>query len=121
MTKAKSDLGSAKQLVSGSDPHADTAVYHCQQAAEKSLKAFLAFRDAKFEKTHNLTLLIDLCSEIDTEFKKFLESAASLTPYATAFRYPDEFFEPEPTQEEVTQAFNQAEEIYNFVLEKTGD
>jgi HEPN domain len=41
----------------GQEPYLDTAVYHCQQAAEKALKAFLTARDIAFEKTHNLVAL----------------------------------------------------------------
>ena len=38
--KAKHDLDSARKLVSGDNPIWDTAVYHCQQAGEKSIKGF---------------------------------------------------------------------------------
>jgi HEPN domain-containing protein len=30
------------------------AVFHCQQAAEKALKGFLAWHDTPFRKTHDL-------------------------------------------------------------------
>ena len=30
------------------------ALYHCQQAAEKALKGFLAFHDHPFRRTHDL-------------------------------------------------------------------
>lgn len=39
LIKAQNDLGSAKRLASEPDPYLDTAIYHCQQGAEKSLKA----------------------------------------------------------------------------------
>ncbi len=35
--------------------------FHAQQAVEKYLKAFLAFNDIKFGKTHNLELLLEMC------------------------------------------------------------
>jgi len=47
------DLGSAKRLISGDEPFLDTAVYHCQQAAEKALKAYLTLKDAPFQKIHD--------------------------------------------------------------------
>ncbi len=43
LTKANHDLGSARQLSHGPDPYFDTAIYHCQQAAEKALKGFLVY------------------------------------------------------------------------------
>jgi len=41
LTKAASDLRSARVLGSADDAPLDTAIYHCQQTAEKAMKAFL--------------------------------------------------------------------------------
>lgn len=49
LIKSQHDLGSAGRLMEGDNPYLDTAVYHCQQAAEKSLKAFLTYHDVPFE------------------------------------------------------------------------
>ena len=40
LLKAKHDLDSACKLAAGNDPILDTAIYHCQQAAEKNHKRF---------------------------------------------------------------------------------
>ena len=49
LTKAQHDLSAAVKL--SSDPDLlDTAIYHCQQSAEKSVKGFLVYRDQRFEK-----------------------------------------------------------------------
>ena len=45
LTKAQHDLASARVLAASAEPLLDTAIYHCQQAAEKAVKGFLAFRD----------------------------------------------------------------------------
>ena len=45
LTKAQHDLGSARRLMEGDEPFLDTAVYHCHQAAEKVLKAFLTHHE----------------------------------------------------------------------------
>ncbi len=37
-TTAKHDLDSASRLATGPDPYLDSGPYHCQQAAEKSVK-----------------------------------------------------------------------------------
>ena len=50
LAKAHSDLRAAEVAI-GADL-AEVAVYHCQQAAEKALKAFLVFRQEPFRKTH---------------------------------------------------------------------
>jgi HEPN domain-containing protein len=113
LTKAQHDLGSARRLASDPEPFLDTAIYHCQQAAEKALKAFLVLHDVEFEKKHNLTMLVDLCSDVDSSFQGFQNAATILTPYATVFRYPGEFFEPEPDRQQVAEALKLAEEIWN--------
>ena len=118
LSKAQHDLGSAKQLASEPVAYLDTAIYHCQQAAEKSFKAYLVHRDFPFHKIHNLTVLLGYCIDLDSAFNELSDAAANLTPYATAFRYPDEFFESEPNQSEFDDAFKQAENILAFVLKR---
>jgi len=51
LTKAQHDLGSAQLLANNVNPFFDTAIYHCQQIAEKALKAFLVYHDVEFEKS----------------------------------------------------------------------
>lgn len=41
LTKSRRDLLSAKRLARGSEPYLDTAIYHCQQCAEKAIKGWL--------------------------------------------------------------------------------
>ncbi len=118
LLKAQHDLGSAKRLANEPSPYLDTAIYHCQQAAEKALKAFLVYRDVQFEKIHNLSVLLEYCADIDPGFRSLSDAASSLTPYATAFRYPDEFFEPEPNQRQFDEALRQAEQIADFVVQR---
>jgi hypothetical protein len=39
------------------------------------------------QKTHNLVVLLESCIEFDASFEVLRDSAESLTPYATEFRY----------------------------------
>ena len=64
------------------------AVYHCQQAFEKTLKGFLTWHAYPFQRTHNLPGLLQLCDQVDAAFSALASDAALLTPYATQFRYP---------------------------------
>ena len=41
-------------------PFYDVAVYHCQQAAEKAVKAFLVRHGQPYEKTHDIEVLVDI-------------------------------------------------------------
>jgi len=70
------------------------AIFHCQQAVEKALKAFLTWHDRPFRKTHNLVELGDQCREIDSTLEELLRRSAPLTEFAWKFRYPGEPFAP---------------------------
>jgi HEPN domain-containing protein len=114
--KAKNDLKSAQKLLVGDDPIMDTAIYHTQQCAEKALKGYLAFRNQPLKKTHDIELLVEFCSKIDSDFEKLYDCSENLTPYATAFRYPDIYLEPD--YDEVYEAIDMAREILEFVEKK---
>jgi HEPN domain-containing protein len=94
LAKALHDLGTAGKAAADPDPFLDTAVYHCQQAAEKSLKAFLTFHDVLFDKTHNLGSLLVQVAGVDSSFMGLADAAETLTPYATLYRYPSDLLEP---------------------------
>ena len=116
--KANNDLKSALKLLEGDDPIMDTAIYHTQQCAEKALKGYLAFKREPLKKTHDIELLVEICSAIDNDFEKLYDYSENLTPYATAFRYPDIYLEPD--YDEVHEAIGMAREILGFVEEKIG-
>lgn len=61
--------------------------YHAQQCAEKHLKAYLVHREVDFPYTHNITLLVELCSDT-AEWADTLQDAEILTRYAMTTRYP---------------------------------
>jgi HEPN domain-containing protein len=50
----------------------DVACFHAQQAAEKYLKAFLTYHEAPFPYTHNLSKLVELCAQIDSDFRSLV-------------------------------------------------
>ncbi len=77
----------------------DTACFHAQQAAEKLLKAFLAFHSVEFPKTHNLAKLALLCDSLDESLKSIASEVEQLTPYATVLRYDTDFW-PERSEAE---------------------
>ena len=66
----------------------DTIIgFHCQQAAEKSLKAVLADGGIDYPKTHNLLVLTNLLKAAGHESPIATEDLAKLNPYAVARRY----------------------------------
>ena len=64
------------------------AIYHCQQAAEKAVKGWLQSQDDPFPKTHDIEDLTAQAARLNGDFSQFAKSAAVLTPYVSAFRYP---------------------------------
>lgn len=61
--------------------------FHCQQAAEKSLRAVLSDLGARFQRTHNLRQLMDLLEDAGCQVPNELAELDTLTPFGTAFRY----------------------------------
>jgi HEPN domain-containing protein len=88
LTKSANDLRAAEALIDSSPPLLDEAVFHCQQAAEKSLKGFLAWHQRPFRKTHNLEEIGEQCLAIDPTLSETVDQAVPLTEYAWRFRYP---------------------------------
>jgi len=119
LIKSKHDIGSAYVLMNYEEPFFDTAVYHCQQAVEKALKAYLTYKDVEFEKTHDLVALTDICSELELRFADWKETAKFLTPYAIEFRYPGKVLEPE--KEEAEKAFADTEKFLDFIFKLLPD
>jgi HEPN domain-containing protein len=58
LTKALHDPQTAPITANAADGPLDTAIYHGQQAAEKSVKGWLAAKSVSFERTHDLRRLI---------------------------------------------------------------
>ena len=117
LRKAESDLKSARILLDARDVVTDTICFHCQQAIEKYLKAFLTSKNVRFERIHDLLTLLELCIQKDKDFEKLdKERIFELTFYAVDLRYLDEFYIP--SIEEAKSALNIATEVKEFILQK---
>lgn len=117
LAKARNGLRAARILAASGESLNDTAVHHCQQAAEKSLKGYLTSRDQPLERTHDLERLVELTLPLDGTFASLMSRAVSLNPYATTFRYPDLIGSQLPSVEEEVVAVGHAQEVYAFVLQ----
>lgn len=119
LAKAAQDLRAAEFERAAEPPLAADIVFHCQQSAEKAMKAFLAWHDRPFRKTHNLVELGEQCAAIDPQLEPVLRRAAGLTEYAWKFRYPGEPDEPAP--EEVEEALALAHDVFDAILDRLPD
>ncbi|MFO8011882.1 MAG: HEPN domain-containing protein [Phycisphaerae bacterium] len=113
LTKALHDLQAARLVTSSDTPLLDVGGFHCQQAAEKAIKAYLAFKDHPFPKTHDLGNLLDRASQKEPRFQEWMERIAGLSDYATGMRYPGYMLTL--TAEEYRQAESAAADFYAFV------
>src|SRR5438445_9895171 len=85
---AEEDLLGAKEMAARSPPLRNLACFHCQQAAEKYLKALLQELGVMVRRTHNLLDLLDLLLPHDGTLKGLRRSLRSLRRYAVDYRYP---------------------------------
>jgi len=63
--------------------------FHCQQAAEKLLKAWLTQRAQPFPRTHNLLTLLELVEAAGGKPPPDLQEVDTLTPYGVFLRYDE--------------------------------
>ncbi|MGI8827899.1 MAG: HEPN domain-containing protein [Chloroflexota bacterium] len=91
------------------------STFHCQQAAEKAMKGFLAWHNVPFRRVHSLEEIGEQCLQIEPELRQILDRAVPLTEYAWKFRYPGEL--AEPTATEAQNALATAHAVYQAVLD----
>ena len=65
LVKALNDLRTAQLVLSAKPPVLDTGCFHCQQTAEKSLKAFLFCQDVEPPQTQVVQPLVGPRTPID--------------------------------------------------------
>jgi len=116
VAKAQEDLEAARRLLEGGRPLPGSAGFHCQQAAEKALKAFLEFRGIKPPKTHALGELLDLAESRDADFAA-LRQFDWLSELAVGPRYPGS--QPYPALDLARRGLDAATAVFRFVLERT--
>jgi len=113
--KAEEDRLVVQQLVDADSSARGAIGFHCQQAAEKFLKAYLIFHGIDPERTHNLEFLVKRCSDIDKDFVKIY--LMNLTDYGVEARYPGDFLEPSII--EIRELIQIVDTIRDKVLQKT--
>jgi HEPN domain-containing protein len=119
LRKAADDLRGAEVDLAAAPPLTGDAAFHCQQAAEKALKALLAWHDVPFRKTHDLAELGQQCVAVDQSLERLCRRAASLTPFAWTFRYPGDA--EEPSVSDLAEAVALAREVYTSVLARVSE
>ncbi len=113
--KAEEDYETAITLIRKQKrPTPNAVCFHCQQCAEKYLKAFLVQQRVVFSKTHDLRELRRLAMTADPTFDLITDLLLRLNPYAVEFRYPGE----EAIIEEAGDAVAAMKAVRRFVRSK---
>ncbi len=112
---AYQDLLAARMLVTDRRLFNPT-VFHCQQAIEKGLKAFLLYKHRKLFDGHNLTWLCKQAALTDQSFTKWIGKSALLNRFYIETRYPADI--PEEIDRELVEDILAAtEEMMEFICD----
>jgi len=110
---AEDDLTSAQILLNHEPPGLRATCFLCQQAVEKMLKAFLVWKSESFEKTHDISHLLDLCEIHGLEIAFLRDKAETLTSYAVEIRYPGD--DIKVTREETEDALSISKDVWRLI------
>ena len=114
LNKAGHDLLSAQRLLEIEPMIPDNACFHCQQAIEKCLKAFLIYNGRDIERTHNIIFLLSECANFDPIFASV--DPMDINAYAVQGRYPDSNLIP--TIVEAKGYYKLALQVRDLVIER---
>ena len=92
---AEEDYGVARHLMDNYHPlPLEIICYHCQQAAEKAVKALIVENGAEggMPKLHDISFLLNQIKNKVVIDEKYYDYADTLTPYGVSVRYPNELF-----------------------------
>ena len=118
LAKAEMDLEAAEILAASAMRDYFTCAFHCQQACEKFLKAYLVRHQIEFRKTHDLGRILELASQIESRLRDDLASCEWLTPFGVEFRYPGQHEEVDHSKAQ--NALAEARRVKQVVTEHLG-
>lgn len=111
--KGQNDLAAAKIIYQEKGP-SDVICFHCHQAVEKYLKAYLIFKNVHFEKIHYLWKLAELCVVKNKDFLNFEDELKTLDAYYIESRYPPEV--KSYSREECKKVLALSEKLTQFII-----
>ncbi len=106
----------ARNVAAMAPPRRNAACFHCQQAAEKYLKALMQETGLVVPKEHNREKLLDKLLPHHGMLASLRRSLRSLMPYAVNFRYPG----ARATTRRMQAALRQAERVRTALRARLG-
>jgi HEPN domain-containing protein len=116
LQRTSQDMRAAAHGLKAEPPLLDDVVFHCQQACEKALRAFMIWNGVPYRETHDLGEIGAQCVEIDPSLEQIVEQAATLSDYAWMYRYPGG--PEEPTREETSEALSITHTLSQAIIER---
>ena len=113
LAKAKNDLLNADNNLKADEVPYDTVCFHCQQSAEKLLKAYLVGMGESYPISHDLFLILEKVLFIDNDAGSLRDALSILMPYAVEVRYPDDW--DMPSEKDAKEARDAAEKVLNWL------
>ena len=116
LNRALDDLRWARHSLAGG--FLPQACFGCQQAVEKTLKAYLLAHDWPLRRTHSLPDLLRLATEFDGEAGQFQDSALVLDAYYAPTRYADALVNLDYTETRVQDAIGRAGALIDWFQQR---
>ena len=113
VAKAANDLLNADNNLKSEIIPFDTVCFHCQQAAEKFLKAFLVGKGQPYPITHDLLLILEKILPLNGDAENLRDTLAILMPYAVEIRYPDDWYMP--SKEDAREAMDAVNKVKQWL------
>jgi len=115
---ADHDLGTALITYHHIPKYKDTIAFHCQQAVEKYLKAYLLKLGLPLKKTHDLVYLLEQIDRKEKVAYGWFEKVLVLQDFSVEIRYPDQVIDL--SEEDIKTAIKTAWLFRKMVLERVG-
>jgi len=101
------------------NPYAPKVVcFHCQQSAEKILKAYMIAKEGTRIKEHDPTILLKRCKSYSSDFDCLDIACSELSMFATKSRYPSK---RKITELDMKAALEAASQILEFTKLKLAE
>jgi HEPN domain-containing protein len=88
--KSFENLRLAKLILNLDEKFYEHVCFNAQQCVEKAIKGYLNHNKVRFDKTHDIGVLVSLVRSVEPELAAQLKSADELTKFAVRIRYPEE-------------------------------
>ena len=115
MRLARDDMATVHLLMTEHSKRIEIILYHCQQTAEKSLKAYLVDNNVWVGSTHDLVLLLRECVSINPSFNltRMINHCAFLNRITPGVKYADLNISFDKSH--IPRAINSAKRLYDLV------